>query len=84
MLRALNRHLRWLPFRFGGRQDARSFRPDSRFASFLAQSNRRRFHPDRHDAILRGRKFMRRLLGLATAAAAIWFALESAHALTVF
>ncbi len=50
----------------------------------MAQNNGKRLDTDFQDAMLRGRKLLRRTLVLGTAAGAAWFALESAKALSIF
>lgn len=84
MLRAL---LNFLPrprsgtaFRPG--RSARFDRPQ--FASFMAQNNRRRTHPDLHDAVLRSRKLVKNLLRFALVGGCTWVVLESAQALSIF
>ena len=54
------------------------------FVSFMAQNNRRRVHPDLHDAVLRGRKMVKLVLRFALAGGCTWIVLESAKALSVF
>ena len=70
--------------RFGLRSDTRGRFRQPRFASFMAQSNRKALDTDLHDAVLRGRKLMRTGLKLALVGGAAWIALESARALSVF
>lgn len=84
MLRALLNCLRRPALRFGMARDRRGRFRDPRFVSFLSESNRGRIDTDFHDAVLRGRKVMRRLIWLALAGGAAWVALESAKALSVF
>ncbi len=55
-----------------------------RFVSFLAQSNRKALDTDFHDAVMRGRKWLRQALLVLLVAGALWVILESARALTVF
>lgn len=84
MLRFL-RHLCHRPaIRFGLARDPRSPHRNTRFASFLAESNRSPRDFDRHDAFVRGRTFVRRALLVVSGGGALWFALESAKALSVF
>ncbi len=70
--------------RFGLARDPRSPHRNTRFASFLAESNRSPRDFDRHDAVVRGRTFLRRTLFALSGAGALWFALESAKALSTF
>ena len=70
--------------RFGTKRDPRGRFRDPQFVSFMAQSNRKALNTDVHDAVLRGRKFMRNLFRLALAGGAAWVVLESAKALSVF
>ena len=70
--------------RFGRRRDPRGRFRDPQFVSFMAESNRKSLDADFHDIVLRGRKFVRNLLGLAVAGGGAWVLLESAKALTVF
>ncbi len=56
---------------------------DGRFGSFMAQNNRPR-NTDRHDAMLRGRKFAKNVLKLTLLGGGAWIVLESAKALSVF
>jgi hypothetical protein len=57
---------------------------DPRFASFMSQNNRKSLNTDFQDAVLRGRKFLRYALVAAVGCAAVWVAIESAHALSMF
>jgi hypothetical protein len=70
--------------RFGLRQDRRGRFRDPRFASFMAQNNRRSIDSDLHDAVLKGRKLMKHLFRLGLAIGGAWVVLESARALSVF
>ena len=70
--------------RFGLRRDPRGRFRDPRFASFMAETNRKGHDTDYHDTLLRGRKLMRNLLALAVASGGAWVLLESAKALSVF
>lgn len=70
--------------RSGLRRDPRGRFRDPQFVSFMAQSNRRRLDTDLHDAVLRGRKFMRNVFRLAIAGGCAWVVLESAKALSMF
>ena len=70
--------------RFGLVRDPRGRFRDPRFASFMAQSNRKSLDTDVHDTLLRGRKLMRQALRLALIGGAAWVVLESAKALSVF
>jgi hypothetical protein len=80
----------WLNFwrrpaiRFGLQRDRRGRFRDPRFASFIAQSNRRSLDTDLHDAVLKGRKLMKHLFRLGLALGGAWVVLESARALSVF
>lgn len=70
--------------RFGLRRDARGRFRDPRFASFMRDSNRGRVDTDRHDTVLRGRKFVKNIFTLALIGGGAWVVLESAKALSVF
>jgi len=70
-------------YRFGLRRDPRGRFRDPRFASFMAQTNRRH-DTDLHDAVLRGRKVMKTVLRLALLGGGAWIVLESAKAFSVF
>lgn len=70
--------------RFGLKRDPRGRFRDPRFASFIAESNRKPLDTDFHDAVLRGRKFVRTLFKLAVAGGCAWIVLESAKALSIF
>ena len=84
MLRAILNFCRRPSIRFGLGRDPRGRFREPRFASFLAENNRRRPDTDRHDAVLRGRKVMRNLFRLALAGGGAWVVLESARALAIF
>ena len=83
VVRALLNLFRRPPIRFGLRHDPRSQYRNPRFASFLAQSNRKS-NTDRHDAVLHGRKLLRQAFVLLLLAGGAWVAVESARALTLF
>ena len=70
--------------RFGLRRDPRGRFRDRRFASFMRDSNHNRVDTDRHDAVLRGRKFVKTLFKLALFGGGAWVVLESAKALSIF
>ncbi len=70
--------------RFGLARDPRSRFRNSRFASFLADSNRSPLDSDFQGAVLRGRKFVRQLLLLLLAGGGAWVLIESARALSMF
>lgn len=70
--------------RFGLARDPRGRFRDSRFASFLAENNRRHHATDFQDAVLRGRKVMRYLFMLLLAGGGAWVLVESARALSTF
>jgi hypothetical protein len=70
--------------RFGLRRDPRGRFRDPRFVSFMAETNRRPLDTDFHDAILRGRKWMKLVFRLALIGGGAWVVLESAKALSVF
>lgn len=70
--------------RFGLRRDPRGRFRDPRFVSFMTQSNHKALDTDFHDAVLRGRKWMRHLLRLALFGGGAWVVLESAKALSMF
>ena len=84
MRRALQHFLHRPALRWGLVRDARGPCRNPRFVSFLAESNRKSLDTDFHDALLQGRKLMRRVLFLGLIGAGAWVALESARALTVF
>jgi hypothetical protein len=50
----------------------------------MAVNNRRRIDPNLHDAVLRGRKLLRKVLRFALAGGGAWVVLESAKALSIF
>lgn len=70
--------------RFGLAHDNRGRLRDPRFVSFLAQSNRKLVNTDFQDALLRGRKLLRKGALVAAGLAAAWIVVESAKALSVF
>ena len=69
---------------FGLRRDPRGRFREPRFASFMAEGNRRPLDHDRHDTVLKGRKAVKGLIGVSLAVGAIWVVVESAKALSVF
>lgn len=83
MLRVLLNFCHRPSVRFGLRRDSRGRFRDPRFASFMAQNNRK-LDTDFQDAVLRGRKFFRNVIRLAVAGGCAWVVLESAKALSVF
>jgi hypothetical protein len=70
--------------RFGKGRGAGGKFQDPRFASFMSQSNRKSLNTDFQDAVLQGRKLIRYALVVAVGCAAVWVAIESAHALSMF
>ena len=84
MLRALLHFCHRFPIRFGSRRDPRGRFGQPRFASFMAENNRRPFDTDLRDAVLKGRKLMKSLLRIGLALGGAWVVLESARALSVF
>ena len=84
MLRALVNLCHRPAVRFGLQRDPHGRFREPRFVSFMAQSNRKALDTDLHDAVLRGRRFMRNLFRLALIVGCAWIVLESAKALTVF
>ena len=84
MLRALRSLFRRPALRFGLARDTRGRFRNPRFASFLAQNNRKTLNTDMQDAVLRGRRLVKQGLIVALIAAGAWIALESAKALSVF
>lgn len=84
MLRALLNLCHRPAVRFGLRRDPRGRFRDPRFASFLAQTNRKALDTDMHDVVLRARKTVKVLFRLGLAGGCAWVALESARALSVF
>jgi hypothetical protein len=83
VLRVVLNFFRRPAIRFGLRHDPRGHYRNPRFASFLAQSNRKS-NTDFHDAVLHGRKLARQALVLLLLAGGAWVAVESARALTLF
>src|SRR4051812_18372982 len=71
-------------YRFGLRRDSRGRFRDPRFVSFMVSTNNKRLDTDLHDAVLRGRKWMRHVFRLALIGGGAWVLLESAKALSVF
>lgn len=69
--------------RFGIARDPSSRFRNAPFASFLAESNSHR-GSDHHDAVLRGRKFVKQALTLLIVVGAIWVLVESARAISTF
>ena len=84
MLRVLVNFCRRPALRFGLGRDPRGRFRDPRFASFMAQTNRRTLDSDHHDAVLKGRKLMKSIFRLGLALGGAWVVLESAKALSVF
>ena len=70
--------------RFGLLRDPRGRFREPRFASFMAQNNRKVLDTDLHDTVLRGRKMMRNIFRFALIGGVAWVVLESAKALSVF
>jgi hypothetical protein len=70
MLRALKQFFHRPAIGFGLARDSRSKFRNPRFASFLAQSNRKALNTDFQDAVLRGRKLAKQGLILLVAAGA--------------
>jgi hypothetical protein len=70
--------------RTGLARDPRSRLRDPRFVSFIAASNRKSVDTNFQDTVLRARKLARQAFVVLAVAAAIWIALESARALSVF
>jgi hypothetical protein len=84
VFRALLAFFRRPAIRSGPKRDSRGRFRDPRFATFIAQNNRRTVDTDLQDTVLRGRKIMRNTLRLAAFGGAAWVLLESAKALSVF
>ena len=84
MLRLLLNFCRRPSIRFGLRRDPRGRFREPRFASFMAQSNRKPLDTDMHDAVLKGRKAMKSLFLAGLALGGAWIVIESAKALSVF
>ena len=84
MLRAVLNLCHRPAIRFGLARDGRGPFRNPQFASFLAQSNRKRLDTDFEDAVLRGRRLVRRAFVLLLAGGLAWVVIESARALTVF
>ncbi len=83
MLRVLLNLFRRPAVRFGLKRDPRGRFRDPRFASFIAQSNRK-LDTDLYDAVLRGRRVARNVFRVALAGGCAWVVLESAKALSIF
>jgi hypothetical protein len=71
-------------YRFGLRRDPRGRFRDPRFVSFMSAMNHKSRDTDLHDAVLRGRKWMRHAFRVALIGGGAWVLLESAKALSVF
>jgi hypothetical protein len=85
VLRVLINLCRRPAVRFGLRRDPRGRFRDPRFASFMAEGNRRGGNnTDLHDAMLKTRKLVKNLFRLGLAGGCAWIVLESAKALSVF
>jgi hypothetical protein len=84
VLRALLNACHRPAIRFGLVRDPRGKFRDPRFVSFMASGNRKALNTDVHDAVLRGRKWMRAGLKFALVGGVAWVVLESAKALSVF
>jgi hypothetical protein len=84
VLRALLNRCHRPTVRFGLGRDPRGRFREPRFASFMAQSNRKALDTDLHDTVLRGRKLMRNVLKLSLIGGGAWIVLESAKALSMF
>jgi len=72
------------PLRFGLGQDRRSRFRNPCFASFIAHNDPRVRSSDSHDALLRGRRLVRRALLLLVGLGGAWIVIESAKALATF
>lgn len=57
---------------------------DPRFVSFIADNNRSLMDTDFHEALLKGRRFVRQLLIALLVVGAAWVLVESARAISVF
>jgi hypothetical protein len=84
VLRALLNFCHRPRVRFGRTQDARGRFRGAQFASFMTQNSRKPLDTDLHDAVLRSRKFAKKIFRLALAGGCAWVVLESAKALSVF
>lgn len=84
MLRVLINFCRRPAIRFGLRRDPRGRFREPRFASFMAEGNRRPLDNDMHDAVLKGRKAVKNVFLAALALGGAWVVIESAKALSVF
>jgi hypothetical protein len=84
MLRALRNLFHRPALRCGLARDTRGRFRNPRFASFLAQNNRKMLNTDLQDAVLRGRRLVKHGLIVALVVAGAWIALESAKALSIF
>jgi hypothetical protein len=84
VLRVLLNFCRRPPIRFGLGRDPRGRFREPRFASFMADANRRPLDSDRHDAMLKGRKAVKNVFRAGVALGAAWIVIESAKALSMF
>jgi len=65
-------------------RDDRGRLRDPRFASFMSVTNRKPVNTDFQDAVLMGRRLVRRALLIGVALGGAWVVVESAQALSVF
>jgi hypothetical protein len=84
VLRVLLNYCRATAALFGRRSEPHGRFRNPRFVSFMVQNNQKPLDTDLHDAVLRGRKFVRRVIAVGLAGGAAWIVLESAKALSVF
>lgn len=84
MVSVLRNFFRRPAIRSGSRRDLRGRHTDPRFASFIAESNRKTLNTGFRDAVLRGRMAVRYAVMTAAGCAAAWVLIESAHALSMF
>lgn len=84
VLRAFINLCSHLPFLRGHQRPRHGSLQGARFASFMAQQNRRRFDTDLRDAALQGRRMMKLFLWVAVVGGGAWVAVESAKALAIF
>jgi hypothetical protein len=68
---------------FGMERDTRGRFRDARFASFIAEANRKTLNTGLRDVLLRGRRYAVQALMAALVLGAVWFLIESAHALSM-
>jgi len=70
--------------RLGVMEDSKGLCRNPRFVSFMIESNRKPLDTHFHDALLRGRRWLRQVLVMALVGGGAWIVWESARALNVF